>query len=283
MLDFCAEHGLGAEIELIRADADQRGVRAGAGERRPLPLRDRHGDDLSPTGPPASRGSTAAPAAPDQLRADPVRPGPRCVHPCGLLRQHRHVQHRRKSLANTVKPSPAPGRRGLPSQAGQDTRRLLHQPWLPRAPAVPATSSMPANCVVSKWRWVLVRLHPAGVTSAGPLPGSTKWCDADSAWHTPWPGWTCCCTASAGVCRSHPHRGPRRQDWPRPPTAVTSAIKDLSIQEFHPARRMFPACVVHRAFAAACSMSQRRGVFGVEIVFCLSVHRNGSERRAGGR
>ena len=29
MLDFCAEHGLGAEIELIAADRDQRGVRAG--------------------------------------------------------------------------------------------------------------------------------------------------------------------------------------------------------------------------------------------------------------
>ena len=29
MLDFCAEHGLGAEIEVIDARPDQRGLRAG--------------------------------------------------------------------------------------------------------------------------------------------------------------------------------------------------------------------------------------------------------------
>ena len=44
MLDFCAEHGLGAEIEVIPAGEDQRRLRARPGLRRPLPLRDRHRD-----------------------------------------------------------------------------------------------------------------------------------------------------------------------------------------------------------------------------------------------
>ena len=44
MLDFCAEHGLGAEIEVIPAEQDQRRLRARPGLRRPLPLRDRHRD-----------------------------------------------------------------------------------------------------------------------------------------------------------------------------------------------------------------------------------------------
>ena len=47
MLDFCAEHGLGAEIELIRADQINEAYERVARQRRALPLRDRHGDDLS--------------------------------------------------------------------------------------------------------------------------------------------------------------------------------------------------------------------------------------------
>ena len=47
MLDFCAEHGLGAEIELISADQINEAYERVAGQRRPLPLRDRHGDDLT--------------------------------------------------------------------------------------------------------------------------------------------------------------------------------------------------------------------------------------------
>ena len=42
MLDFCAEHGIVSDIELIQDRPDQRGLRAHAEERRPLPLRDRH-------------------------------------------------------------------------------------------------------------------------------------------------------------------------------------------------------------------------------------------------
>jgi hypothetical protein len=43
MLDFCAEHGIVADIEMIRMRRDQRGLRAHAQERREVPLRDRHG------------------------------------------------------------------------------------------------------------------------------------------------------------------------------------------------------------------------------------------------
>ena len=42
MLDFCAEHGIGAEIEVIPAEQDQRGLRARPRLGCPLPLRDRH-------------------------------------------------------------------------------------------------------------------------------------------------------------------------------------------------------------------------------------------------
>ncbi len=45
MLDFCAEHGLGADDRDDRRRRDQRGVRARAGVRRPLPLRDRREHD----------------------------------------------------------------------------------------------------------------------------------------------------------------------------------------------------------------------------------------------
>ena len=42
MLDFCAEHGVRPEIEVIAARLHQRGLRARAGQRRALPLRHRH-------------------------------------------------------------------------------------------------------------------------------------------------------------------------------------------------------------------------------------------------
>ena len=42
MLDFCAEHGIAPEIELIARRPDQRGVRARPGLGRALPLRHRH-------------------------------------------------------------------------------------------------------------------------------------------------------------------------------------------------------------------------------------------------
>ena len=45
MLDFCAEHGIGSEIEVIPAEANQRGVRAGARLRRAVPVRHRHRHD----------------------------------------------------------------------------------------------------------------------------------------------------------------------------------------------------------------------------------------------
>ena len=42
MLDFCAEHGIAPEIEVIAGRPDQRGLRARARLRRALPLRHRH-------------------------------------------------------------------------------------------------------------------------------------------------------------------------------------------------------------------------------------------------
>ena len=44
MLDFCAEHGIAADIEVIPHGLDQRGLRADAEERREVPLRDRPRD-----------------------------------------------------------------------------------------------------------------------------------------------------------------------------------------------------------------------------------------------
>ena len=43
MLDFCAEHNVTPEIEVIEPGLHQRGVRPGGRQRRPLPLRHRHG------------------------------------------------------------------------------------------------------------------------------------------------------------------------------------------------------------------------------------------------
>ena len=44
MLDFCAEHGIVSDVEVIAIAADQRGVRADAQERREVSIRDRSGD-----------------------------------------------------------------------------------------------------------------------------------------------------------------------------------------------------------------------------------------------
>ena len=67
MLDFCAEHGIGAEIEVIPADRDQRGLRARPGLRRPLPLRDRHRD------PAVTQDLLTRPAGPTGSPVAPVR------------------------------------------------------------------------------------------------------------------------------------------------------------------------------------------------------------------
>jgi hypothetical protein len=45
MLDFCAEHGIACDVELISGRQDQRGVRARPRLRRPLPLRHRREHD----------------------------------------------------------------------------------------------------------------------------------------------------------------------------------------------------------------------------------------------
>ena len=45
MIDFCAEHGVARRGRGDRRRRDRRGLRAGAGGRRPLPLRDRHRHD----------------------------------------------------------------------------------------------------------------------------------------------------------------------------------------------------------------------------------------------
>ena len=46
MLDFCAEHGIVADIEMIARAGHRRGLRADAQERREVPLRDRRRDDV---------------------------------------------------------------------------------------------------------------------------------------------------------------------------------------------------------------------------------------------
>ena len=64
MLDFCAEHGIAADDRDDRRRPDQRGVRAGAGQRRALPVRDRHRDPgLTPVrrSPPELNSSGPAP------------------------------------------------------------------------------------------------------------------------------------------------------------------------------------------------------------------------------
>ena len=50
MLDFCAAKKITADVEVIPAGEDQRGLRADAEERRAVPVRDRHQDTeiLSP-------------------------------------------------------------------------------------------------------------------------------------------------------------------------------------------------------------------------------------------
>ena len=51
MIDFCAAHGIGAQVEVIDADRIDAGLRAPARRRRALPLRDRrqdHGRGVNP-------------------------------------------------------------------------------------------------------------------------------------------------------------------------------------------------------------------------------------------
>ena len=43
MLDFCAEHGITADVEVIPDPEDQRGLRPAGEGRREVPLRHRHG------------------------------------------------------------------------------------------------------------------------------------------------------------------------------------------------------------------------------------------------
>jgi hypothetical protein len=44
----------------------------------------------------------------------------------------------------------------------------------------------------------------AGPISAGRWPASVGWSASGSGSSTRWPGWMCCCTGSAGACRSRP-------------------------------------------------------------------------------
>ena len=69
MLDFCAEHGIGSEIETIGADEVDEAYDRVVEQRRPLPLRHRHGDVRPLLTHPASRG--------------PLTGGRGSVMPCG--------------------------------------------------------------------------------------------------------------------------------------------------------------------------------------------------------
>ena len=63
MLDFCAEHGIGAEIEVISGDEIDARLGARAQQRRPLPVRDRHRHVLIARRPHAAAGLDAGGAA----------------------------------------------------------------------------------------------------------------------------------------------------------------------------------------------------------------------------
>ena len=56
MLDFCAEHGLGAEIETIGVDDVERRLGPGGGQRRALPVRHRRLDVLTDRSTPTPTG-----------------------------------------------------------------------------------------------------------------------------------------------------------------------------------------------------------------------------------
>ena len=69
MLDFCAEHHIVSDIEMIPIASDQRSLRADAEERRQVPLRDRHGDAVA-------RRAFKPPAAARERGRDTVDRGP---------------------------------------------------------------------------------------------------------------------------------------------------------------------------------------------------------------
>ena len=63
MLDFCAEHGVRARDRGNRAGLHQRGLRAGVGQRRAVPLRHRHRVTAAANSPAASIPASGQPAA----------------------------------------------------------------------------------------------------------------------------------------------------------------------------------------------------------------------------
>ena len=79
MLDFCAENGIGAQIERIAADRVKRGRRPRRGRRRSLPLRHRHRDD---------RGRLTATPEPDHEAPAPEEAGASSALGSGVRRLH---------------------------------------------------------------------------------------------------------------------------------------------------------------------------------------------------
>lgn len=79
MLDFCAENGIGAQIERIAADRVKRGRRPRRGRRRSLPLRHRHRDD---------RGRLTATPEPDHEAPAPEEAGAWSALGSGVRRLH---------------------------------------------------------------------------------------------------------------------------------------------------------------------------------------------------
>jgi hypothetical protein len=80
--------------------------------------------------------------------------------------------------------------------------------WPPRARAARSASS--ARLSRASWRrcWTQAR-SPAGLRiSAGRWPGSPSRSGSGLGWSTRRPGWMCCCTGSAGACRSRPAAPP---------------------------------------------------------------------------
>ena len=73
MLDFCAEHGIASDIEMIDSE-DQRSLRAPAEERREISLRDRYGfaEEVNPA---RKRRRGRLGACDLDIRASPTIPG----------------------------------------------------------------------------------------------------------------------------------------------------------------------------------------------------------------
>ena len=136
MLDFCAEHRLGAEIELIRRRPNQRGLRTRPRLRRPLPLRDRrrHPGLAVPTGGGTSSKTTPSGKKETPWKSKPKQPstkGPaRDVHRRRLVRRHRRaagaLAHARER-ASTSPPAPAPP--GTPTPSGRPCTSPRASDW----------------------------------------------------------------------------------------------------------------------------------------------------------